>query len=92
MSGETIGFAPSENPYVVEHGGFYRRWLSMIDDIEELKSWVSKVSSTYQEVWVPNWRKAGQKYEKLGEEAQERKDYISAKKQFLTARTYYSIG
>ena len=32
-----LPFAPSENPFVVEHGGFYRRWFSMIDDIEILK-------------------------------------------------------
>ena len=25
-----LGFAPSEDPFVVQHGGFYRRWLSKI--------------------------------------------------------------
>jgi len=24
---DTLPFAPSENPFVIEHGGFYRRWL-----------------------------------------------------------------
>ena len=38
-----LPFAPSENPFVVEHGGFYRRWFSMIDDIEILKKTVASL-------------------------------------------------
>ena len=32
-----LPFSPIEDPFKVEHGGFYRRWLSMIDDIDYLK-------------------------------------------------------
>ena len=45
-----LGFAPSEDPFVVQHGGFYRRWLSMVDDLEELKATVAQLSGTTQDV------------------------------------------
>ena len=32
-----LPFSPIEDPFKVEHGGFYRRWLSMVDDIDFLK-------------------------------------------------------
>ena len=41
-----LGFAPSEDPFVVEHGGFYRRWFSMIDDIAELEAVVATLEAT----------------------------------------------
>jgi len=51
-----LGFAPSEDPFVVLHGGFYRRWFSMIDDIDELQATVSALEGTTQDLWVPVWR------------------------------------
>ena len=29
---------PGENPFIVARGGFYRRWIQMIDNIEEFFS------------------------------------------------------
>ena len=82
-----VGFMPSENPYVVEHGGFYRRWFSMIQDIEEFKSWVEKVESTNEEKWVPLWKEAGKKFESLGETELLKSNFDKAKEYFLTAKT-----
>ena len=59
----TLGFAPNEDPFVVQHGGFYRRWLSMLDDLDELKALVAGLEGTTQDKWVPVWRAAGKKYE-----------------------------
>ena len=64
---ESLRFAPSEDPFVVAKGGFYRRWLSMISNLDELESVVSQLSSTSEEEWVPVWRKAGQRHETVGE-------------------------
>ena len=63
----SLGFAPSENPFVVEHGGFYRRWFSMIDDLAELESLVTQLEDTTQDKWVPVWRAAGRRHEQLGD-------------------------
>src|SRR5690349_23705325 len=54
-----IGFTPNEDPFVVQHGGFYRRWLSMLDDIEELKAIVARIEATTEDKWVPLWQEAG---------------------------------
>ena len=58
-----LGFGASENPFVVEHGGFYRRWLSMIDDLDELAEVVSRLEGTTQDPWVPVWRDMGRRHE-----------------------------
>ena len=63
----TLGFAPNEDPFVVQHGGFYRRWLSMVDDIEELKATVTRLEGTSQDLWVPVWREAGARHEAEGD-------------------------
>lgn len=34
---------PGEDPFVVVRGGFYRRWLTMFDDLEELISIVNQL-------------------------------------------------
>ena len=54
-----LGFAPNEDPFVVQHGGFYRRWLSMLDDLDELKALVAGLEGTTQDKWVPIWHAAG---------------------------------
>ena len=41
-----LAFAPSEDPFVVEHGGFYRRWFSMIDALGELKDTVARLDAS----------------------------------------------
>jgi len=87
-----IGFTPSENPFVVEHGGFYRRWLSMIDDIGELKEVVSRLEGTTQDYWVPVWREIGRHHEGTGDDLETAGDYQDARRAFLQAKTYYAIG
>ena len=89
---ENLPFAPSEDPFVVEHGGFYRRWFYMIEDIEELKSAVASLEGTTDDLWVPVWLKIGQRYEKLAEELAVGGDASAAREKFLLAKTYYSIA
>ena len=83
---------PDENPTRIDHAGFYRRWLSMIDDMEYLQSYVNRVSGTNEEDWVPLWREAGKSYEEKGDKLESEKKFKQARKCFLQARTYYSIG
>ena len=87
-----LPFAPSEDPFRVENGGFYRRWFSMIDDIDLLKKTVSMVSETYEDIWVPIWKKNGLVFEKLGDNYAAKGNILLAKKNYLQAKTYYSIG
>ena len=87
-----LGFAPSEDPFVVEHGGFYRRWLSMIDDLDELKSLVASLEATTQDKWVPVWRGAGKKHEEEGDRLAEKGNRDGARSEYLLAKTYYAIG
>ena len=47
--GDQIKFSAGENPYAVEYGGFYRRWMPMLTDLDELVSAVSKIKSTTEE-------------------------------------------
>jgi esterase FrsA len=88
----SIGFAPSEDPYVIEHGGFYRRWLAMIDDLDELRALVAKVEATTEDKWVPLWRAAGKKHEDEGDRLKGKGDRKGARKEYLLAKTYYAIG
>jgi len=88
----TLGFAPNEDPFVVQHGGFYRRWLSMLDDLDELKALVAGLEGTTQDKWVPVWRAAGKKYEDEGDRQEAAGDHGKARDAFLKAKTYYSIG
>lgn len=87
-----LGFAPSEDPFVVEHGGFYRRWLAMLDDLDELRSLVGRLESTTQDKWVPLWREAGRRHEDEGDRLEAAGDFARARKEYLVAKTYYAIG
>ena len=89
---DSLPFAPSEDPFVVEHGGFYRRWFSMIEDIEELKSAVASLKGTTDDLWVPVWREIGARYEELAEESAASGDTSAAREKFLLAKTYYSLA
>ncbi len=89
---DNLPFAPSEDPFVVEHGGFYRRWFSMIEDIEELKSAVASLKGTTDDLWVPVWREIGARYEELAEESAASGDTSAAREKFLLAKTYYSLA
>lgn len=88
----TLAFAPSENPFVVEHGGFYRRWLSMIDDLGELQEIVERLTGTTEDAWVPVWVEAGRRHEERGDRLAARGDTADARRAYLQAKTYYAIG
>jgi pimeloyl-ACP methyl ester carboxylesterase len=88
----TLGFAPSEDPFVVEHGGFYRRWFSMIDDIGELESVVASLEGTTEDKWVPVWRAAARRHEEAGDELDAAGDHAGARREYLQAKTYFAIG
>lgn len=87
-----LGFTPSENPFVVEHGGFYRRWLSMVDDMDVLTATVAKLEGTTQDHWVPVWKAAGDRYEAEGDRLEEAGDFDGSRKAYLQAKTYFAIG
>lgn len=87
-----LGFAPSEDPFVVEHGGFYRRWFSMIDDIAELEAVVAQLDGTTQDKWVPVWSAVAQRHEAVGDELEAAGDFDGARRAYLQAKTYYAIG
>ena len=89
---ENLPFAPSEDPFVVEHGGFYRRWFYMIEDIGELKSAVASLEGTTDDLWVPVWLKIGQRCEKTAEKLAAGGDASAAREKFLLAKTYYSLA
>ena len=87
-----IGFAPNEDPFVVQHGGFYRRWLSMLDDVDELKTLVAGLEATTQDKWVPVWHGAGKRHEDEGDRLAAAGNHDKARHEYLIAKTYYSIG
>jgi hypothetical protein len=87
-----LGFAPNEDPFVVVHGGFYRRWFSMIDDISELEATVARLEGTTQDKWVPVWEEVGRRHEDEGDRLEEAGDHENARRAFLQAKTYYAIG
>ncbi len=89
---ETLPFAPSEDPFVVEHGGFYRRWIHMVEDLELLKKTVASLEGTTDDLWVPAWRGIGKRYEAEAERLAARGDRKGARAKFLQAKTYYSIA
>lgn len=87
-----LGFAPSEDPFVVQEGGFYRRWLRMLDDHTELHETVAKLTGTTQDVWVPVWHEVGRKHEDEGDRLEAAGDFDGARTEYLIAKTYYAIG
>ena len=89
---QDLPFAPSENPYVVEHGGFYRRWLSMIEDIHVLEDTVASLRGTTDDAWVPVWGAVGRRYEDEGDRLDAAGDRESARSAHLQAKTFYAIG
>jgi dienelactone hydrolase len=87
-----LGFAPSEDPFVVQHGGFYRRWFSMIVDIGELEATVARLEGTTEDVWVPVWEERGRHHEDIGDRHEAAGDHAAARTSYLQAKTYYAIG
>ncbi len=91
-AGSELGFAPSEDPFVVQNGGFYRRWLAMVDDLDELKQAVAGLEGTTQDKWVPVWRPLARRHEDRGDELEAAGDHEGARRAYLQAKTYYAIG
>jgi pimeloyl-ACP methyl ester carboxylesterase len=87
-----LGFAPSEDPFVVAKGGFYRRWLSMIEDLDELKLVVARLEATTQDKWVPVWREAARRHEEAGDRLAAAGELEGARTEYLQAKTFYAIG
>ena len=83
---------PGEDPFIVVRGGFYRRWLSMVDDIDALQAIVARLEATTEDKWVPVWREAGQVAEADGDRLLSAGDAAAARKAHLLAKTYYAIG
>jgi pimeloyl-ACP methyl ester carboxylesterase len=89
---ESLEFAANEDPFVVAKGGFYRRWLTMIDDLDELRGIVAGLKTTTQDHWVPVWREAGLRHENAGDGLEAEGDHEGARKEHLLAKTFYAIG
>ncbi len=87
-----LPFSPIEDPFKVEHGGFYRRWLSMINDIDYLKKVVSSITSTTEDIWVPIWKNHGKIFEEEGDAFAQKGNKNEARQKYLQAKTFYSIG
>ena len=90
--GDQIKFSAGENPYAVEYGGFYRRWMPMLTDVDELVSTVSKIKSTTEESWIPIWGEVADAHEKKGDEFIRENNQQKAYNEFMLAKTYLSIA
>jgi pimeloyl-ACP methyl ester carboxylesterase len=89
---DILDFVPDENPFAVVKGGFYRRWLSMISDLGELKQIVANLEGTTEDLWIPPWRDAGQRHEAEGDKLVAAGDHVAARKAYLLAKTYFAIA
>jgi fermentation-respiration switch protein FrsA (DUF1100 family) len=81
-----------ENPFAVTIGGFYRRWFNLVDDLQALIDTVATIKSTEDEDWVPAWSAVAARFENLANEALARGDRAKARKNFLEAKTFYSLA
>jgi pimeloyl-ACP methyl ester carboxylesterase len=81
-----------EDPFTVAVGGFYRRWFSLLDDIDLLVETVATLSDTVDEDWVPVWSGVAQRHVEQAEQALAAGDEATARQLFLQAKSYYSIG
>lgn len=82
----------AENPFVIAPGGFYRRWLMTLDDHDELAALVAGLEASTEDKWVPVWRAAGRRHEDAGDALERAGDFEAARREHLTAKTYYAIG
>jgi esterase FrsA len=81
-----------EDPFTVAVGGFYRRWFSLVDDIDLLSATVAQLTDTVDEEWVPVWSEVARRHADQAETALAAGDEQTARQLFLQAKTYYSIG
>ncbi len=89
---ERLERRPGEDPFIVARGGFYRRWLSMIDDLDEFCGIVASLKGTTEDLWVPVWREAAMKHEAEGDRLEAAGDFEGARQRHLLAKTYFAIG
>lgn len=83
---------PDENPFAVTIGGFYRRWFNLVNDLQTLIDTVATIKSTEDEDWVPAWSAVGERFEKIADAALARGDRNEARKNYLEAKTFYSLA
>ena len=81
-----------EDPFSVTIGGFYRRWFNLVDDLQALIDTVATLKSTEDEHWVPAWSAVAARFESVAEKALARGDKAKARKNFLEAKTFYSLA
>jgi esterase FrsA len=81
-----------EDPFTVSVGGFYRRWFSLLDDIDLLTGTVARLTDTVDEDWVPVWSEVASSFVDRAEDAVAAGDTAAARRMFLQAKAYYSIG
>ena len=81
-----------ENPFAVTIGGFYRRWFNLVDDLQALIDTVATIKSTEDEDWVPAWSAVAERFEKKADAALARGDKANARKNYLEAKTFYSLA
>ena len=89
--GDQIKFSAGENPYAVEYGGFYRRWMPMLTDLDELVSAVSKIKSTTEESWIPIWSEVADVHEKKADQLIKEKKQQKANNDFMLKRVLQDI-
>lgn len=88
----TLPVRAGEDPFSVTIGGFYRRWFNLVDDLQALIDTVANIKSTEDEDWVPAWSAVAERFENLANEALARGDRANARKNFLEAKTFYSLA
>lgn len=88
----TLPVRPGEDPFAVTIGGFYRRWFNLVDDLQALIDTVATLKSTNDEDWVPAWSAVAERFEKQADEALVRGDRAAARKNYLEAKTFYSLA
>jgi esterase FrsA len=81
-----------EDPFSVAIGGFYRRWFSLVDDLDLLCETVATLTDTVDEDWVPAWSAVARRYVEQAQRALAAGDGAGARRLFLQAKTYYSIA
>ena len=89
---DKIKFSAGENPYLVEHGGFYRRWMPMLPDLAELVSTVKKITTTTEETWIPIWQEVAKIHESYGDSFMIKGDQKMAYAEYMISKTYLSIA
>ncbi len=53
---------------------------------------MARLSGTTEDLWVPAWREVGARHEAAGDRLESEGDHVAARRSYLQAKTYYSIG